>query len=188
MKPKLYIYCFLSTILMLFSCNNQSEISKEFVCETLEIKDLEKVEDVKNLFSINLPKNWKINLYQDEIQSSIFAADTTKQLTETVLLDVTFIQKNINFDDTFILKQEQENLSKGFIKIKSKEINFLEKPAIFMVYKGKKGKYSYQICNIFIKANEQNFVLAKTEVYGDSIVNKRFCNAFSLLENIKLNQ
>ena len=57
-----------------------------------------------------------------------------------------------------------------------------------MLFKGKKGKFNYQICNIFIKVNESNFILAKTEIYGDSLVNQRFCKSFSLIENIKLLQ
>ena len=125
-------------------------------------------------------------MYQDEIQSSIFAADTTKNLTETVLLDVTFINQKINFDALFLLEQEQENLAKNLIKIKSKEFIFHKKPSIYIFYKGKKGEFPYQICNTFIKVNEENFILAKTEVYGDSIINQRFCQAFSLMEHINI--
>ncbi|TXD51767.1 MULTISPECIES: hypothetical protein [unclassified Polaribacter] len=175
-------------LLLFFSCNKKTGISKHLNCETTEFKNLEKVEDVKNLFSVDFPKNWKINLYQDEIQSSIFAADTTKQLTETILLDVTFINQKINLDESFLLKQEQENLVNNLIKIKTKEFIFLEKPSIYMIYRGKKGKFSYQICTIFIQINEENSMLAKTEIYGDIHINNRFCSAFSLLENIKLNQ
>ncbi|WP_405566854.1 hypothetical protein [Polaribacter sp. Asnod6-C07] len=183
---KLIIKTLFLASLLLFSCQKKSEISKDFNCETLAFNNLETVNDVKDLFSLDIPKNWKTNLYQDEVQSSIFTADTTKQLTETVLLDVTFIQNKINFDDTFLLQQEQENLAKGLIKTKSKQILLLEKPSLYMVFKGKKGKFNYQVCNTFIKVNESNFVLAKTEIYGDSLVNNRFCEAFSLIENIKL--
>lgn len=181
-----YIFNLLLASLLFLSCQKKSAIGKDFNCETKSFKNLEIVDDVKNLFSVEIPKDWKTNLYQDEVQSSIFTADTTIQLTETVLLDVTFIQNKINFDDAFILKQEQENLSKGFIKIKSDEFLFLNKPSIYMLFKGKKGKFNYQICNTFIKVNESNFILAKTEVYGDSLVNQRFCEAFSLIENIKI--
>ena len=112
--------------LLLFSCQNKSELSKEFNCESTTFKDLETVDDVKNLFSIEIPKNWKTNLYKDEVQSSIFTADTTKQLTETVLLDVTFIQNKLKFDEAFLLQQEQEYLSKNLIKIKANKITLLE--------------------------------------------------------------
>ncbi len=187
MSKNIYIIIIIN-FLLLISCQSKSAINNDFNCDKTLLKNLEKVEDVKELFSINLPKNWKVNLYNDEIQSSIFTADTTKQLTESVLLDVTFIQKSINFNDTFLLQQEQENLFKNLIKIKSKEFIFLKKPSIFIKYKGKKGEFSYQICNIFIKVNDENFILAKTEVYGDSIINHRFCQALSLIENINLNQ
>lgn len=181
-----YFYLIATFLFLLYSCKKGSEIGKTFDCETSTFKTLETVEDVKNLFSIDLPTHWKINLYQDEVQSSIFTADTTKQLTETVLLDVTYINNKINFDDDFLLKQENENFSKNLTKIKSEHITFHKKPALLMQFKGKKGTFNYQLCNTFIKLNSSNFILAKIEVYGDSIVNQRFCKAFSLIENIKL--
>ena len=178
----------LLTSILLFSCQKSSEMKSDFNCETRTFNHLEEVDDIKNLFSIAVPKDWKINLYQDEVQSSIFAADTTKQLTETVLLDVTFINNKINFDDAFLLKQEQENLTKSLIKIKSKKITLLKKPSIYIIYRGKKGEFPYATCHTYIKINDQNFIFAKTEVYGDSLVNQKFCNAFSLIENIKIHQ
>jgi hypothetical protein len=182
-----YAYCIFLASLLFFSCN-KSEIKKDFNCIKTEFNNLENVTDVRDLFSIELPKDWKINLYEDETQSSIFAADTTKQLTETVLLDVTFIKNEINFDEAFLLNQEQENLVNNLIKIKSKKVTILNKPSLYIIYKGKKGTFNYQTCHTFIKINEDNFIFAKTEVYGDSLVNFRFCKAIQLIENIKINQ
>ncbi|MCL7762807.1 hypothetical protein MPF19_05215 [Polaribacter sp. Z014] len=170
---------------LFISCSHPSEIRKNFNCKPYSFKNLEEVKDVKNLFSIEIPKTWKTNLYYDDLQSSIYTADTIKQLTESLLLDVTFINKSINFDTSFKLEQEQENLSKRLIKIKSEETTFLEKPSYYTVSKGKKGKFEYQVCHLFIKINEQNFILAKAEVYGDSLVNNRLCKAFTLIEKIK---
>jgi hypothetical protein len=182
-----YRILFLASLLS-FSCTDTSEISKDFSCSNSAFNNLEMVDDIKNLFSIQLPTNWKINLYKDEVQSSIFTADTTKQLTETILLDVTFINNKINFDDAFLLQQEQENLGRNLIKTKSKKITLLEKPSIYIIYKGKKGKFKYQTCHTFVKIDEKNIIFAKTEIYGDSLVNQRFCTSFSLIENIKINQ
>ena len=64
-------------------------------------KQLEKLRDLKKLFSIELPKTWNTNFYYDSLQSSIYTADTTKQLTETLLLDITIIKQNIKFDNAF---------------------------------------------------------------------------------------
>ena len=180
-----YKIIFLSALLF-FSCTDTSEISNDFNCSKSDFINLEIVDDVKNLFSLRLPANWEINLYQDEVQSSIFAADNSKQLTEAILLDVTFINNKINFDDAFLLQQEQENLARNLIKTKSKKITLLEKPSIYIVYKGKKGKFNYQTSHIFIKIDEKNIIFAKTEVYGDSLINQRFCNSLSFIENIKI--
>ena len=185
---KKLIFLFIGASLLFFSCYKQSEISKTFNCKSEKFKNLEEVKDFKNLFIIKLPTTWKTNLFYDEIQSSIYTADTTKQLTETLLLDITTINKNVNFDATFKLHQEQENLSKNLIKTKSEEIILLNKPSYYSVSKGKKGSFNYKVCHIFIKLNEENFILAKTEIYGDSLVDKRMCNAFALIEQIKLIQ
>ena len=185
---KVFYTIFLLGSLLLFSCNNRSEISSEFNCSSSKLKNLEKVTDVKELFNIHLPKNWKINLYQDKSQSSIFAADTIKELTETTLLDITFIKNKINFNEDFLLKQEQENLLKKLIRIKHKEITFLKQPSIYIHYKGKKSKLNYQTYHIFIKINKENFIFAKIEIYGNSLVNQRLCSAIQLIENIKIHQ
>lgn len=174
--------------LLLFSCKNSSEIHTDFNCKTTDFKNLEKVDDIKNLFSVEIPKNWKTNLYYDALQSSIYSADTSKQLTETVLLDITFINKSINFNEDFKLEKEQESLKRKLIQVKNKETIILEKPSYYTVSKGTKSGFNYQVCEIFMKINNQNFILAKAEVYGDSLINKRICNAINLIEKIKINQ
>lgn len=184
---KYILVVFLASLLFL-SCNKQSEISTNFGCETTTINNLEEIKDVKDLFSVQIPKTWKTNLFYDDIQSSIYTADTTKQLTETLLLDITFINKSINFDENFKLKLEQESLAKKLIQTTSKKTNFLDKPTFYTISKGMKEGFQYQICQIFIKMNEQNFLLAKAEVYGDSLVNKRICDAILLIEKIKTHQ
>lgn len=183
---KKILFIFFLTSLLIISCAKKSELAEILDCYESKYNNLETVNDVKGKFTIDLPKHWKINLYQDEVQSSIFAADTTKQLTETVLLDVTYIRNKITFDEAFLLKQEQENLSKNLITLTSKEFTFQGKSALYQQYKGKKGKFKYQAYHTFIKIDDSHLIFAKSEVYGDSLINQRFCKAFSLLENIKL--
>lgn len=183
MKKLLYVFI---VSLLFFSCQKSSEISQAFHCESVTFNNLEKITDVKNLFSVKYPKTWKTNLYYDDVQSSIYTADTTKQLTETILLDVTFINKKINFNDDFKLLQEKESLSKNLIQTTSKNLILFDKPSYYTVSKGKKGKFAYQVYNTFIKVNNQNFILAKTEIYGDSLVDERVCNAISLIEKINI--
>ncbi|RCS26927.1 hypothetical protein DUT90_07365 [Polaribacter sp. WD7] len=182
---KIYL---LSSILLFLSCVKQSELSKEFNCKPSIINDLETIYDVRNVFSITLPNTWKTNLYEDVYQSSIFSADTTKQLTETYLIDVSYIKNNIQFNDLFKLKIEQENLSKKLVQIKSKELKLIDKPSYLSLYKGKKSNVMYQKMLVYIKLNNTNFILAKAEVYGDSLVEERLCKALQIIENIKTHQ
>ena len=94
---------FILLVLILFSCNS-SELQKEFQCTSSSFSELEKVSDVRKLFFVQLPKHWKTNLYYDNSQTSIYSADTTKSLTQSTLIDITYIHNSINFDKTFLIK------------------------------------------------------------------------------------
>lgn len=184
MIKKYFLICFLICV----SCKKQTQLSKEFHCKTSSLEYLETVKDVRNAFSISIPKNWNTNLYEDAIQSSIFSANTTKQLTETFLIDVSYIKNNLQFNDLFKLKIEQENLAKNLIQKNAKEIKILDKPAYIVVSKGKKSSFLYQKLQAFIKINQKHFILAKAEIYGDSLAENRLCEAISLIEKIKITQ
>lgn len=178
------ILFFLGLIIM--SCNSKTELQKEFNCNGKQIEKLEMVKDMKTVFSLELPKHWKTNLFYDSLQSSIYTADTTRQLTETTILDVTLVQDSIAFNEDLKLKFEQAQLQRKLIVIKSKKITALNKPSYYFLSKGNKNNFPYQSLDIYILINESNFLLAKAEVYGDSLVNQRLCEAINLIEKIKL--
>ena len=178
----------ITIVIFLLSSCTKSSLLVEFNCDNKYFKDLEKVTDVKNLFSVEIPNNWKTNLFYDDLQSSIYTADTTKQLTETILLDITFINKQIRFNDNFQLKVEQENLYKKLIQTKKVIKTFKSKLTFIAVSKGRKEKYNYKKIEAYIKINEDNFILAKAEIYGDSLVKERTCKAINILNKIDINQ
>jgi hypothetical protein len=175
-------------VLTIQSCSKPFQPLIDFNCDVLTLENLEKVNDAKNLFAIELPKDWETNLYQDEIQSSIFSADNNKNLTETILLDVSYINKEIIINENFVLKQEQEYLQKKLILTQKSAFNYNNTKAIYLLFKGKKNNLKYQICSIFIQLNSSNFILAKIELYGDKSIDERRCKALSLIENLKINQ
>ena len=175
-------------VLTIQSCSKQFPPLLDFDCDIPTLEKLEKVNDAKNLFSIELPKDWETNLYQDEIQSSIFSADNTKNLTETILLDVSYINKEIIINENFVLKQEREYLQKKLILSQKSVFNYNNTNAMYLLFKGKKNNLKYQIYNIFIQLNSSNFILAKIELYGDRSIDQRRCKALSLIENLKINQ
>lgn len=173
--------------LLLISCNKKTELETIFNCTTSEsFTNLEKVTDVKELFTIQLPKHWKTNLYFDAGQTSIYSADTTKQLTETTLIDVSFLYKNVKFDTSFKEKTRLKATLYQLTETTSKELIFLEKPSYISVLKGRKGDFNYQAFTLYVQVNESNTLVLKTEVYGDSLISNRFCKAIKLLEKIQL--
>ena len=95
---------FFIIIIALSSCSKKTQFINEFDCEVAVFQNLERIDDVKKLFSVYYPNSWKTNLYYDKNQSSIYTADTTKQLKETMLLDITHITSELVFDSNFIRK------------------------------------------------------------------------------------
>lgn len=171
---------------LIISCNSKTSLEEDFKCNNSPTFQLETVKDMKNVFTLELPVNWKTNLFYDNVQSSIYTADTTKQLTETTILDVTLIQNSVNFNEVFRLNFEQSQLQKKLIVTKSESTTVLTKSSYYFVSKGKKNNFPYQSLDVYIQMNESNFILAKAEVYGDSLVEKRLCEAVNLIEKIKL--
>ncbi len=180
------ILIFITCFLVLLSCDKPSEISKNFNCNQKKHTDLETIEDAKKTFTIALPKSWNTNLYVNEIQSSIYSADTTKQLTASFLLDITAINKKITLNDAFKLKKEHENLTKNLIKVKSGETTLINYPTYYTVSRGKKKGFNYKVCHFFIKLNDEKFIIAKAEIFGNKDVDIRICNAISLIEKLRI--
>ncbi|MFD2567681.1 hypothetical protein [Pseudotenacibaculum haliotis] len=181
MKKTLLLFMMICAV----ACSRKSQISKDLDCTPEKYKNLEVVEDVNKTFKVQLPDNWKTNLYYDRNQSSIFSADTTKQLTNTYTVDITKVYNELKLDDDFIQKFKT-NLANGkLVEATSYELEFQGKQAYYSRALGKRGQFDYQICNLFIKINSGNYIHAKAEVYGDSLVNERICNALSLIEKIE---
>ncbi|CAM1353649.1 hypothetical protein [Tenacibaculum insulae] len=175
------------TLFLMFSCSSSSELKNEFPCkDSTTFLNLKKTSDVRNLFAVSLPKNWKVNLYYDNGKTSIYAADTTVSLTKTILFDATLIHSPVFLDTNFTKKITTDNTNMKLVETKTKHINLFNKPSYFSFAKGKKGKFNYHILNTFTKVNSDNFLHVKTEIYGDSLIAERICNAINLIDKIQL--
>ena len=177
---------FILLAVLILSCTSKTPLQNEFNCKQTKIEKSETVKDMKSVFTLELPKHWKTNLFYDSVQSSIYTADTTKQLTETTILDITLVQDSIAINEDFKLKFEQNQLQKKLIVTKFNSTTVLSKPSYYFLSKGNKNNFPYQSLDVYILMNESNFILAKAEIYGDSLVNQRLCKAVNLIEKIKL--
>ena len=172
----------------LSACESKLKIVRELNCDPTSYSNLEKVEDFKKLFTVEFPDHWKTNLYYDSLQSSVYTADTTRQLTETFLIDITHVDSKLILDDEGIQKFEESIKNQGFVTSDSYQFIFQDLPSFYTRAKGKKRGFTYEVCNLFIQTGDAKYVHVKTEVYGDSLVDQRICNAFSLIEKIKINE
>jgi hypothetical protein len=173
--------------LCIISCDTTA-LEKDFSCSSESFdSNTEKVIDVKNTFSIQIPIHWKTNFFYDKMQSSIYSADTLKQLTETVLIDITQIQNGYQFNAHFKKELAKNDSIQQLINKSQDSFQFKNKKAYYAVSVGKKGDFTYQILNIFIQQNKTSSLHFKAEVYGDLEVNTRFCKAIHTLNSITFN-
>lgn len=174
-------------LLVFIGCHSSSELKKDFQCSGVsQYTGLSDIEDIRNLFIVSLPKNWKINLYFDDTQTSIYAADTTLNLTKATLFDVSLIHSPIAIDASFKQKISNDNSHMKLQEIRVKDFNLNQNTSYYSLAKGKKGKYPYHILNVFTKVNSDNFLHIKTEIYGDSLVDERICKAVNLIDKVRL--
>ncbi len=175
---------FICSVFLFISCDS-NELAKEFNCKSSSLGTLETVEDFKKNFTVRFPNHWKINLYYEDAVSSIYAADTTLTLSEATLIDISFITNPDNIDDDFIYKVKRDNEEFQLTEVKSKRLQFKRKDAYYNLAKGKRGKFNYHILNLYGKT-QTGFIHAKTEIYGDSLINERLCSAISLINDIQV--
>ncbi len=175
----------ISACFLMIACQETSELSKDFGCVG-DLNNIEEVADFENKFSMPIPKNWKVNLYYDNAQSSIYFADTTKQLTETTIVDVTFIKTRTTFDEDFLKKVEINYTTTGLKEEKNKSFILGGYPSYYTIAKGVRNSFPYSICNVFVNTKgDGKFIHAKLEVYGDSLVEQRLCKGINLVEKIR---
>lgn len=182
---------FLLNIILLFtviSCSKQSELSNVLDCETEKIENTKTILDFNKNFRIDIPTTWKTDLYYDKYQSELFTADTTKQLTSTYILDVSFNLGKLDFDNQFYKKTDSIIQISNFKKLKSGIIEFQSKPAHWYISKGFRNNFEYHQFNLTVQLSENTYFNAYTDVYGSENVEKRICESISLIETIEFLQ
>lgn len=174
------IFIFLT---FLISCQKKSALDKSFNCNS-SIASLKTkvIKDVKKNFRLHIPTNWKTKLYYDEFQSDIFSADTTKQLTQTYILDASWKMGNLEFNSEFEQKIKENT---QFEILNSKYEKFKGKNAYWYLSKGKNKGFDYQILKIFIKTGVDSYLEIYTEVYGDKNIKDRLCESIALINTIE---
>lgn len=174
--------------LILFSCSKKSELSKSFNCNSVEFKNTETVIDFNKNFRLSIPVSWKTELYYDKFTSEIFTADTTKQLSETFILDSSYNLGAVNFNSDFLAKNDSVATSKNYKIIKSETTTFQNKECYWYLLKGTKNNFPYHQYNFTLKLSENTYFNSYVEIYGEELIDERICQAISIIDGIEFLQ
>ena len=175
----------LLVLITVTSCAKKTALETSFDCSSsVSFSDTKKVKDVKKNYTITVPGNWKTQLYYDEFQSDIFTADTTKELSSTYILDTSWKLGELTLDPEFESKIVT-TFDSDLNLVNSKFETIQEKPAFWVLKKGKNKGFDYQVLHIFIKTSVDTYLEIKTEVYGSDNVNKRYCESIQLIKTIE---
>lgn len=183
MRKTIILLCALS----FFSCQ-KSSIYNELGCKSsAKLGETKEIRDILKKFRLVVPKNWETQLYYDDFKSQIYAADTTKQLSETYILDVAWHQGELtlndalakNVSDTLSIKEQMTTIKSGFGKFK-------KKPTYWNLSQGKKSGRLYTFIQLYLKTEVDEYFLLTTKLYGDSDVNTRLCESIELFEKVQI--
>lgn len=182
-----YIFPLLIFIFILSSCDKKPTIEDAFECNTpSHFSKTKKYKDVLNHFKIDIPKTWKTSLYYDEYQSEIYSADTTKQLSETYIADITWRRGELIYNEEFENKIKQNLLEKENLEIiQSGYGKFLKHKSYYIVSVGKNTDITYHYLQIFLQYKVDEYYTFTSKIYGDEFVSERICASISLFKNIK---
>ncbi|OIQ37828.1 MAG: hypothetical protein BM563_07725 [Bacteroidetes bacterium MedPE-SWsnd-G1] len=167
------------------SCTKRLSLADELACKTIpSLQGTIEKKDFKNKFSIDIPKTWKHKGYYDDYQSSIFAADTIRELTKSFILDIAYKYSAINIDKEF---SKEINKSNSLNVLKFNMEIFKEKPSYWQVSKGIKNGYVLHEFQHFIQDKTFGYIEVKAEFYGEEMVDERLCEALEIINTIELN-
>jgi len=172
----------------LFSCTNQSELSKKYSCPSDKLEKYSTILDFNKNFKLDIPTIWKTELYFNKYQSEIFTADTTKQLTKSLILVASFSIGTLDFNSQFYKKVDSILLKNNLQIINSGNQPYQSKPTYWYVAKGVKNGFSYHQFNLTTKRSENTYFNVYSEIYGNENINERICKTISLLEKVEFLQ
>jgi hypothetical protein len=174
-------------ILLMTSCQN-SKFEKEFECDTpTSFTQTKSYKDVLKHFEIDVPKNWKTELYYDEYQSSLYTADTTKALRETFILDVAWHQGELVLNKEFEVRVAQNaTRNLNLIPVKSGFGEYLGHPAYYHIATGKNDDLNWHYLEIFVQHKVDEYFTFTSKIYGDEFVSDRICASFSVFNEISI--
>lgn len=175
----------LTAICILASCE-KNELRETFDCNTYGFANLKTHTDILKHFKIELPSDWKTSFYYNEYASDIYSADTTKQLTETFIVDASWKQGELHLTDDFVKKIDTLNMQDSLVTTVSQFAKIKNKLSYINVAKGEQSGHPYQHLQIFIKLGVDDYLTLSSKIYGEKLAKERLCKSIDLFNRIEL--
>lgn len=171
------------------SCK-KNDLKQEFSCESTSINyETKEIRDVLKKFRATVPKSWKTQLYYDEFQSQLYSADTTKSLTDTYIIDMSWHQGELTLDEFFDQKvKDTLAIKEQLSNVKSALSQFKNKPCYWNLSKGKTGNHDYHFLQVYVKTEPDEYFTFTTKVFGDTNVDERICESISIYDKLEFIQ
>jgi hypothetical protein len=178
---RLLILLFLCLFL---SCHKQTELAQQLNCKSKLSVPATKIEDFNKNFTINIPNNWKTELYFNKTDSDIYAADTTKELTKSYIINTSYTLGTLDFGKDFLNKIDSVNLAEKVSKTNAFFSNFNNKTSYWYLVKGEKNGFILTELNGYVYVSEKNYWRCSVSVYGEQEISERICEAIGILQSV----
>ncbi len=173
-------------VFLLIGCSKEKEISSFFNCKNNNINEKSTLTtDFKKHFRLNLPSSWNTKLYYSDYQSEIFAADTTKQLTDSFIIDTAFNTGKLNIDDSFIKKNDSLFNSNNLEIIKSSKGEFQSMPSCWYLVKGTKNNFEFHQLILWVNLSKKEYFSCYIDIYGNENIEERICKVVAIIEDVE---
>lgn len=172
----------------LVGCNKPNELAKQFNCKSKLKLPSAAVYDYNKNFTISIPNNWKTELYFNKTDSDIYAADTTKQLTESFILNTSFTMGNLDFGTAFFSKIDSVLSTENMTKTNAFFSDFNNKKSYWYLIKGKKNGFVLTELNGYVYVSEKNYWRCSVAIYGENQINERTCEAIAVLQTVSFSK
>ena len=170
--------------LSFIACGSPSQLEIENGCAADVPINTTVKKDFKKNFKLQVPNSWKTSHYYTPISSEMFIADTTKQLTGSYIMELSYHDAELNLGSELKAKIDMFNMENRYSLVDSNELRYKEHPAAFFTLRGKKNNYDVLIFDLYVKTSKTSYFNSRTEIYGNTNIQERLCESLAILNTI----
>ncbi|NCP20426.1 MAG: hypothetical protein COS42_09115 [Flavobacteriales bacterium CG03_land_8_20_14_0_80_35_15] len=177
----------LMALMLCAGCSKNGEIFKDYNCKTSAVQT-KQIKDAYLKFSLEVPINWKTELYMDQSTSIFATADTTKQLSETFLIKTSLIPGLLR------LNQATSDTIKSELTKNQWHINRIKKglfknaEALLITSQKQQSNIKIEGLHLYFSLENEHYFEIEIQCFGDKNSDERFCQAIKVINSLIINE